>query len=155
MFLCFLGCWESQVPTTTTTFQNQTHTPFLFLNGIYILMQSLGSRSWSVHKKCIMRSAVEPRIGNYRPCWVPPAMRMLFHRLHLLHMDLQRFSSRLQVSEWLRRKMRDPCCAQNAVTSSFEVCSTVGHTADETYPISRALHLLYEMKNSCIYVNSR
>lgn len=39
--------------------------------------------------------------------------------------------------------------------SRTEVCSAVGQTADETYPISRTLHLCYEMKNSSIYVNSK
>lgn len=153
MLLCFLGRWESQVPTTT--FQNQTHTLLLFPSIIYILMQSLGSRSWSIHKKCIVTSAVGPRIGGYCPWWVLLAMRMLFCWLHLLHMDLQIFSSCLQVSELLRIKVRDLCCAQNSLMSNFEVCSTVGQTAEEAYPISRALHLLYEVKNHCIYVNRR
>lgn len=67
------------------------------------------------------------------------AVRMLFHRLQLLHVDLQRFGSYLQVSELLKRKVCYSCCTQNAVMSSFEVCSTVGQRADETYPISRVL----------------
>lgn len=118
-------------------------------------MQSLGFRSWSIHKKCIMRPAVKSRIGSYCLWWVLLAMRMLFHLLHLLHMDLWRFILCLQASEPLREKVWYLCCSQRAVMSSFEVCSAVGQRAGGTYPISRVLHLLYKMKNSCIYVNSR
>jgi len=34
-----------------------------------------------------MMSAVEPRIGNCCSWWILLAMTMLFHWLHLLHMD--------------------------------------------------------------------
>lgn len=91
LFLCFLGWWESCFSGYHHCLPEPHTYAILFLNRIHILMQSLGSRSWWVHKKCIMRSAVEPRIGNYCPWWLLLAMRMLFHWLRLLHMDLQRF----------------------------------------------------------------
>ena len=51
LFLCFLGWWEYRFPGSHHCLPEPYTYTILFLNRIYILMQSLGSRSWSIHKR--------------------------------------------------------------------------------------------------------